>query len=76
VVAGTAAAVLAWLAVTMGWTLVAGEMPGVLTGLVPALAAMAPMRAALLAFVAGAFLLVLAVYAVAAVVFGRAMARA
>ncbi|QIE46412.1 efflux RND transporter permease subunit [Pseudohalocynthiibacter aestuariivivens] len=60
------AAVLLWLAATMGAVIVWGGLPAPLLALVPMLAGMAPLRAALLAFLVGAALLVLLLYVVMA----------
>ncbi|WP_424985341.1 efflux RND transporter permease subunit [Microbulbifer sp. S227A] len=49
----------AWMGATLGLTALTGALPAPLTGLVPMLQDMAPMRAALLAFVPGALLIVI-----------------
>ena len=63
-------AVLAWLAVTMGWTVWTGALPAWLSATVPALAAASPMAGALAAFVAGAGVMALTAYVVGAVAVG------
>ena len=68
VVGATLAAVVAWCALTLVWAAVAGALPAPLAGLLPGLA---PMRAALGLFVAGVVVLVVAVYATAALLWSR-----
>ena len=68
VVGATLAAVVAWCALTLVWAAVAGALPAPLAGLLPGLA---PMRAALGLFGAGVVVLVVAVYATAALLWSR-----
>ena len=56
-------AIVAWLAATMGTTLVSGTLPAVLTSLAPMLEDLPAMPAALAVFIAGAVLIVLGLYA-------------
>ncbi|WP_146346518.1 efflux RND transporter permease subunit [Phaeobacter marinintestinus] len=67
--------ILGWLAATMGWTLVNGALPVEFTTALPALGAIAPLRAALMLFVSGTMGIILVVYLFAALLYGRAMAR-
>ncbi len=67
--------ILGWLAATMGWTLVNGALPVEFTTAMPALGAIAPLRAALMLFVSGTMGIILVVYLFAALLYGRAMAR-
>ncbi|WP_371056187.1 efflux RND transporter permease subunit [Rhodosalinus sp. K401] len=60
------AGTLAWLGATLGWTAVTGALPPAITGALPALAALAPMTAALVLFIAGAAALAVTTYAVTA----------
>ncbi|MGR3404027.1 efflux RND transporter permease subunit, partial [Roseovarius indicus] len=60
-VVGALAAIVAWLAVTMGVTLVTGALPPVFTQALPMLAGPSPMVAALGLYLAGAMLIVLLV---------------
>ncbi|MDK3072246.1 efflux RND transporter permease subunit [Sedimentitalea sp. JM2-8] len=70
---GTTAVLLSvWLAATLGATLVRGDLPPVLAGLVPMARDLAPPRAALALFVAGALLIVAAGYLVSLLAYGRA----
>ncbi|MGD9865072.1 MAG: efflux RND transporter permease subunit, partial [Pseudodonghicola sp.] len=75
-VAGTGAALLGWLGATMGWVLVAGALPGWLTAALPLLDGRDPLRAALLLFVVGAAVIVLAAYLLAALAYARSARRA
>ncbi|APZ52826.1 efflux RND transporter permease subunit [Salipiger abyssi] len=61
------AAMLGWLGVTMGYTAVTGALPAVLS--LPAIAALPPLLAAFLLFVGGMALGVLAIWAVASVIY-------
>jgi hypothetical protein len=58
----TVVAVLGWLAVTLGWVVWQGALPGVLVGLLPGLAEAAPLAAAMVLFLAGVMVLLLAGY--------------
>ena len=69
------AAVLAWLAVTMGWVVWQGALPAVLAGLMPGLAAGAPMTAALLLFLGGVVVLLLLGYGAVALLAARRLRR-
>ncbi|MFV0513836.1 MAG: efflux RND transporter permease subunit [Jhaorihella sp.] len=75
IVAGTGLALLAWLGTTLGWTAATGGLSPLLAG-VPALEGLAPMRAALALFLAGAVLLVTLVYLVSASGLALAASRA
>ncbi|MGR3375737.1 efflux RND transporter permease subunit [Salipiger abyssi] len=61
------AAMLGWLGVTMGYTAVTGALPALLS--LPAITAMPPLLAAFLLFVGGTALGVLAIWAVASVIY-------
>ncbi len=63
-------AVLLWLGATMGAVIWAGSLPAPLLDLLPLLGEMAPLGAALLAFVGGAAVLVLGLYVIMAIVQG------
>ncbi|MEO1138889.1 MAG: efflux RND transporter permease subunit [Pseudomonadota bacterium] len=63
---GGVAMILGWLAITLGAASVHGTLPGVLTGLFPVLATLPAMSAALLAFISGAALIAVLLYAVIA----------
>lgn len=60
-VLGTALAQLGWLVLTLGWAMATGALHPALR-MIPALAAMEPVRAGLLACVAGALVLALLAY--------------
>ncbi|MBY6056201.1 efflux RND transporter permease subunit [Leisingera daeponensis] len=61
-VLGTALAQLGWLVLTLGWAMATGALHPALR-MLPALAAMEPVRAGLLAFLAGALVLALLAFA-------------
>ncbi|MDC0658462.1 efflux RND transporter permease subunit [Leisingera sp. SS27] len=61
-VLGTALAQLGWLVLTLGWAMASGALHPALR-MIPALAAMEPVKAGLLAFLLGAFALALLAYA-------------
>ena len=61
-VLGTALAQFGWLVLTLGWAMATGALHPALR-MIPALAAMEPVRAGLLAFIVGAFTLALLAYA-------------
>ncbi|MDT8328573.1 MAG: efflux RND transporter permease subunit [Roseovarius sp.] len=67
---------LAWLGATMGVTLATGALPGALTGALPMLAALSPMLAALLLFIAGTFALLMVIYIAMAIAHRRGHATA
>jgi predicted RND superfamily exporter protein len=71
-VGATAVLLAAWLAATLGTTLVRGDLPPVLTRLWPLAGDVAPLRAALALFAAGALLIAAAGYLAALVAYGRA----
>ena len=73
--AGTGAALLVWMAATLGWVMAQGALPAPLVTALPALAGMDPMRAALLLFLLGAVVIVLLAYAVAALAYARSVRR-
>ena len=56
-------AIMAWLAATMGATIVSGSLPALLTSLAPMLEELPAMPAALAVFITGAALIVLGLYA-------------
>ncbi|OWU85437.1 acriflavine resistance protein B [Oceanicola sp. 22II-s10i] len=66
---------LAWMAATMGVTVVTGALPGWITALAPGLAGAAPLGAALMVFLAGMAVVVVAVYAIGAVSMMRGRRR-
>ncbi|MFT7594325.1 MAG: putative RND superfamily exporter protein, partial [Paracoccaceae bacterium] len=72
----TGLVLLGWLGVTMGWAAVTGGLPGVALERLPMLADMVPLRAGLALFVPGAVAIVLVVYLLAALIFGRKPVRA
>ncbi len=74
-VALTGLVLLAWFGVTMGPVLAGAGMPGPLAALLPELAGMEPMRAALAAFLGGALVIVGAAYLLAAFALTVASAR-
>ena len=70
-VMGAAGLCLAWLAGTVGWVVVRGGVHPVLLDLLPALQGMEASRAGLLLFVVGALAILILVYLVAALAYGR-----
>ncbi|MGV6850189.1 MAG: efflux RND transporter permease subunit [Marinibacterium sp.] len=66
---GVSAALLVWLGLTLGMAVVKGALPGAIVGLVPGLAALDPVLAGLILFVAGAAVLTLAAYGAAALAY-------
>ncbi|MGR3760502.1 efflux RND transporter permease subunit [Roseobacteraceae bacterium NS-SX3] len=76
-VAAAAAAQLGWLLLTLGWAMATGALHPLLRAAVPALAGAEPVRAALLAFLAGAVAIALLSYLAGALAYGlRARQRA
>ncbi|MHA6263345.1 efflux RND transporter permease subunit [Arenibacterium sp. CAU 1754] len=75
VAAGTLLALLGWLGLTMIWTALNGALPGPIVNLAPGLLADGALRAAFVAFVAGALVLVISVYLVTLVIFTRSGPR-
>ena len=74
---GVGAVQAAWLALTMGWTVTTGDLSPTLVEILPGLASLAPMRAALLAFLGGAAVIVVVGYVLAALGLGlRSRSRA
>lgn len=67
---GVGAVQAAWLALTLGQTVVSGTLAPALIEVLPGLASLDPMRAALLAFLGGAAVIVLVGYVLAALGFG------
>ncbi|MFW8595579.1 efflux RND transporter permease subunit [Cribrihabitans neustonicus] len=61
-VAGTALAELAWLAVTLGWAMATGALHPALRGLAPVMARAEPVTAGLLLFLAGALVIAVLAY--------------
>ncbi|NIZ62658.1 acriflavine resistance protein B [Sedimentitalea sp. CY04] len=74
---GVGAVQAAWLALTMGQTVVTGALSPTLVEMLPGLASLDPMRAALLAFLGGAAVIVVVGYVLAALGLGlRSRSRA
>lgn len=67
---GVGAVQVVWLALTLGRTMATGAMHPILLEMLPVLAGMAPMRAALLVFLSGAAAIVIASYLLAALGLG------
>ena len=72
---GVAALQAVWLALTLGWTVATGALQSGLVQALPGLAALDPMRAALLAFLGGAVVIVVVSYLLAALGFGARLRR-
>jgi len=67
---GVGAVQAGWLVLTMGLTIATGTLHPVLAEMLPLLTTMAPMRAALLAFLGGAAVIVIVSYVLAALITG------
>ena len=63
-------AMFAWAAITLGWVAFNGSLYAGLVTATPQLAKMAPLNAALLAFVAGAAIIALGGYLIGVIVYG------